>query len=380
MQEILLAGGKTGRYFPDSGPGTKLLFAGDKNYGFFGEVSEDEMGLNQQFNNLLSNTYASTKSVDAVKNTWFKFILNNRVLFFPKIPLAAKIPLKDLYAMRAAADADSTTKPAKDPTTGQPLYTQNLYLTQGDDTYKVRLFDMVPGNDMVANNTQFTISNDAEVVKLLFAMITGTNVPDTLKIKNRTPNEFSYINGVAAGQCYAGDLTVGDATSNYQETYYTLNTTPYSYTVAAATEWGWRPVLEHIPATERSALLLMPDGLEIINEGMPTQVTVSGTVIAELFALTGFTNVADTTAVTPSGASGNLVLQLQSLSGYTSPENVLVTGISSTSDDVLGLYDTGAQSTSDYNGYVTGSTDDSSTLTYTGAAGSADMSGYAVAA
>lgn len=379
MQEILLAGGKTGKYFPDSGPGTKVLYAGDKNYGYFGEVSEDELGLNPQLTNLLNNTYATTKSVGVVKNTWFKFILNGRVLFWPKIPLAAKIPLKDLYAMRAAADADSATKPAKDPTTGQPLYAQNLYLSQAGDTYKVRLFDLAPTTDVVANNSQFTLSSDAEVVKLLFAMITGSTAPDILKIKNRTAADFSYINGVQAGQCFAEDLSIGDANGNYQQSYYTLGYSPiYNYVVGAATEWGWRPVLEHIPGTEKIDLLLMPDGLDITNEGMPTQVTLTGTVIANLFALTGFTNEANTIAVAPSGNPGAMVLGLQSFGGY------LITPDTNTSAPILGfnddtataLYEMTSGTDVTYSGYMLATTDSSVVLTETYGGAGSDLNGY----
>lgn len=346
MLELLLGGGKAGKSFPDSGPGPKTLLAGSKDYGFFGEVSEVEMGLNSELLRLMSDTWASAKIVGQIKNSWFKFILNGRVLFFPRLPLAGNIPIADLYAMRAVFDVDEIYKPPMDYTTGQPLYQQNRYVSNNASLFKMRLMDSLAADYKTTTSSNYRPAADSEVAKLLMALCMPT-YPDTLRIRTYAPTDFYVDNaGVVSQEAWVKEV-FGSGTFAYNINA-TLNQCYYQTTNQRA----WRPLLEYIPLQERADLLIIPENLSVVNEGISAPVLPSGAVVQDIKALSQFTNQVDSTPVAPSFSVVSVVLALFSVGGFATPENVVPTFNLSTD---LGLYDLTAAIPSDYNGYITAS-------------------------
>lgn len=340
MLEMLLSGGKSaGQYFPDSGPGVKKLQAGNKSYGYFGEVSEDDMMVNAEFARLLNLTSAQNRTVGVITNTWFKFVINEKFLFFPKIPLAGDIPIADLYALKAVFDADETYKPTTILDSGKPMYTQNRFVANGKDLFKLRLMDAVPSAFQANGNFKPIVTS--EVAMLLMALYkSNTNAvwyPDTLGIAKYTPVQMYLPVGVNVSQ-----------QGWVKETHITALAYPYVFDVYSASAgnysnptFHWRPVLELVPKSAIAALVIEPEALSISNKDLPTQVTLSGMARPDLFPLTSFTNIVETRPVAMSGA-GNTGFQLQPYQAYSAAYDAgiypIITALQS--DDIYKLYDT----------------------------------------
>lgn len=81
LESMNMSGGAQANFFPNSGPGSKTLVAGDKTHGYFGVVTTAEMFTAAEVENFLSplsgTTYAPTDLV------WHKFVLDNNILFVP---------------------------------------------------------------------------------------------------------------------------------------------------------------------------------------------------------------------------------------------------------------------------------------------------------
>lgn len=352
MLEIILAGGKSGRYFPDSGPGSKLLIAGTKEYGYFGEVTETEMGLNNEFNRLLDQTGATERTIGVVTNTWFKFVLKGKFLFFPKFPLAGVMPLKDLYAMRAIIDADDQLKYPTDITTSQPVYQQNLHIANPtNELFKVRTFDQFPDVAQSPNVTNYvTPAATSEIAMLFMALHIGSPHPDTLKIKKYAWTDFANVGANSYGHFYTQDI--GPNSNPLQSSH--ISQYLQTYWVAANSSYAWRPVLQYIPVDQKAGLLLGPDNLNVSNEGMPAQVAVTGTATSELSALTFFSNVVETQAVAPSGQADQFYA-IAPTGGFATTENDTPGTVSATTDSEQYLYQMDGGVSDEYSGYVTAS-------------------------
>jgi hypothetical protein len=350
MLEVLLTGGKSGRFFPDSGPGSKILIAGTKDYGYFGEVTEAELGLNSEFTRLLDQTDATARSIDVVTNTWFKFVLKGKFLFFPKIPLAGVMPLKNLYAMRAVIDADDPLKYPTDITTSQPVYQQNLHIgNPTNELFKVRTFDQYPDVAQSPNTTgNVTPVAESEIAKLMMALMLSSPYPDVLKIKQYNWNNFTRIGGTDYHVFFTQDL---GPNSNPLQSVFTL-TTMYTNWVANTDSSAWRPLLQYIPEVDRAGLLLSADNLNVSNEGMPVQVVTAGVATADLLALTHFTNVVETQQVAPIGSSDVTVYAIAPLGGVATIDND-APALSASSDINQHLYDIDGVTQSQYGGYFT---------------------------
>jgi hypothetical protein len=381
MLEILLSGGKTGRYFPNSGPGTKVLQAGDKNYGFFGTVTEEEMMVNDEFTRLLNDTNAQVRSIGNLKNIWFKFIVNERVLFIPQKPLAGKIPLGDLYAMRAVFDTDEQYKPVTDPFTGQPLYSQTRHVSNGTDLFKLRLMDAIPTDYKPATNANWSYAqHPGEAWKLLNSLIKNTvGPPDTLGIKTYDLTPFIQLHD---GQSYNGhhikEFFPG-ATPGATNTFLHLASGGTTVSATLYYESAWRPVLELVPPISQTDMVYLPENLAIQNQDLPSQTITSGEVIVDLMKLTGFTNETDAEQVVLTGTAP-AAYRLAPMGGalVTEEGNTAPPILNSTDDVTMSLYDMSSASSTEYGGYGEFSTDSSSSLEYATGALSSDAYGYVV--
>lgn len=296
MLEILLSGRKLAPAVSAYGPGPSTLLSGDTVYGYFGTVTEAEMGLNAEFKWLLYNsTTAESITVDAIVNTWFKFIINGRILFFPKLPLAAKITSADLYAVKAVFDAKETYKPTTQFPTGAAMYTQSLHVKNSKShLFLVRLMDGIPDAFQNGSTTAFTPSTASEVSRTIGALITRTGAPDALGIRTFAWTDFNYQEG---GTNYSETFVKEQATSG--------STYEFSYNVNSnQLTWGsgtraWRPMLEYIPADEQASLVFDLERFSITNVNMPQQTVATTEVTTELAALTNFANEVESEAVSP---------------------------------------------------------------------------------
>jgi len=95
LEIIALGSGADPNSVPWSGPGSKKLIKGNKEAGYFGTVSKDELFTYADINALVKST---TKVVGVQIPVWHKFILNNsRVFYVPFNYLIGSIGWKDLY-------------------------------------------------------------------------------------------------------------------------------------------------------------------------------------------------------------------------------------------------------------------------------------------
>ncbi|HHS7556200.1 TPA: hypothetical protein ACTPQ1_004490 [Salmonella enterica] len=135
-------------YYPDSGPGSKQLLAGDELYGYFGMVSQDIM-LNAV--DLWTGAFPgiSLSSNQMTGFTWLKFFMDGKVVYLPSKGVGPT-SYSSLYAAGAVyGTGDYGTPPSgvSDPTVVQQLY---LSKTENGKTYYFSLRIPVDGNQSVA--------------------------------------------------------------------------------------------------------------------------------------------------------------------------------------------------------------------------------------
>lgn len=99
MYEQLLTSGitKGAKYFPNSGPGTKYLKAGDENIGWFGTVTHAELFQGWEVSSALNLT-AGTAYNDTAGTYWLKFIYNGKFLFISQQPTRRNLSWNDVYS------------------------------------------------------------------------------------------------------------------------------------------------------------------------------------------------------------------------------------------------------------------------------------------
>lgn len=352
------------------GPGPQTLLRGDTTYGYFGEVTEAEMGLNAEFKWILSNTEAELVTVDFVTNTWFKFIINGRILFFPKLPLAGKITSAELYAMKAVFSAKEAYKPTTQFPTGAAMYTQSLHVRNTQHLFLVRLMDGLPDAFQSTFTTATTPAATSEVARTIGALVTRTGAPDPLGIRSFDWRAFSYTE---AGQYYY---------KGYVKEAGTSGGTTYEYAYGADTDqlvWegtpkAWRPMLELIPADEQADLVFEAERFSIINEGLPQQAVLAPELTNELSVLTHFTNEVEAKAVVLAGES-DAVYGLSLLGGVTTADNDFSNYLSSGESD-YSLIEISVTSTSDMDGHLSSTSEDIYTPTDMVGIGDPSIDGY----
>lgn len=352
MLEIMLAGGKTGKYFPKSGPGSKSLQVGDKTYGYFGTVTEAEMGVNDEFKRLLDTTNASVRTVGVMTNVWFKFVINERFLFFPKLPLAGKMLIKDLYAIKAVFDTKETYRPTTDYTTGLPLYAQTLHITNGVDMFMVRLMDSLPGGFQGTSTTGNLDLVNGEVWKLIAALSKVAPSNNTLGIKQYDQGSFATLyDGVTyygqfVKEFYGATLPT---TGNFLHSVANDGRTVYA---GATYEAAWRPVLEYIPDDERAGMVFELDRFSVGNEGLPNSSSPSGTVVQEMWSLTNFNSVTESFPLSLTTDLSSSAYEITSINASTTIDNSVPVFYAEPSFE-FSLSEITGLPVSDYYGYLT---------------------------
>lgn len=82
-------------YEPPAGPGPEVPIAGNGKAGFFGEVSSEEFITVPELFAAVGLSVGTQINLDTV---WLKFILDNRLLFMPKLNIGERVSWNDLYA------------------------------------------------------------------------------------------------------------------------------------------------------------------------------------------------------------------------------------------------------------------------------------------
>lgn len=98
MYELLLSSGRQGQqYFPDSGPGTKFLKAGNADIGWFGLVTSTELFQGWEVSSALSLTAGS--AFNDTNTVWMKFVYYGKYLFVAQQPIRRFLSWNDVYSV-----------------------------------------------------------------------------------------------------------------------------------------------------------------------------------------------------------------------------------------------------------------------------------------
>lgn len=133
MLEAMLTGGAgSGKEYPDSGPGPKVLKFGSTDLGYFGEASSSEMFT-------LAELRRQTDFTDGTDNaplpSWIKMFYGGKVIYFPTQVLAVPVSWAQLYAKGLVYGVDG---PGTFP--GTPAVNQLVYVFKDKFSFKVRCF------------------------------------------------------------------------------------------------------------------------------------------------------------------------------------------------------------------------------------------------
>lgn len=108
MLEMLL-NSSSNNYYPNSGPGSKKLLVGDKNLGFFGLVTEEEMSGISDTLFEFAKAAAPTKLPSRYKIArWSKMFFREKVYFFPEKPIAYGFSTYDIIQAKMFRGDDKT--------------------------------------------------------------------------------------------------------------------------------------------------------------------------------------------------------------------------------------------------------------------------------
>ena len=242
MFEMLLYSGYSGKpFFPDSGPGSKYLKAGNADIGWFGLVTSAELFQGWEVSSALNLTAGSAFNEN--NTTWMKFVYYGKYLFVAQQPLRRNLSWNDVYSAGG------------------------IYGVRGPGTYPM------PGNSV--DQMRIMIKPEAGVEipwKLAVRSMSGAAEPfnpaDTNALRLATGNEHNdliyrlIINGTGLPAMGTWEAWTGSVISPSTATATILKETSSTNTLNAevrtatgttlvgaknapqATDAAWRPVLE----------------------------------------------------------------------------------------------------------------------------------------
>jgi hypothetical protein len=136
FENLLMATGS--KFYPWSGPGSKKLVQGTRAVGYFGEVSQTELFDGRLPFSMLTIPYGFINY--RVDNVWLKFMVDGRVYYTPKYPLANGMRWNDLYATGAVFGVRGPG-PTPVPATG-PVDQINLMLKREKVAGKTKIWPL----------------------------------------------------------------------------------------------------------------------------------------------------------------------------------------------------------------------------------------------
>lgn len=247
------------RYFPDSGPGSKTLVAGNENLGYFGRVTDGQLyGLNE-FNYAVPTPGAEiTIPVDTTFG-WYKFIRQGKILFLASIPVKNSVSWNQLYESGVLyGTADIGLYP-----TATQTYQRKVVVKQ--DISDGRYYEMIARTPTGTKDDPYTASDFGSVgsneISDFYPFIRDRQLvdPTTSIIQNMLASNVLTINTNSGNivQCMNRSLTTA---ANVNKS--SVTTTLY-----------WRPILELIPLNES---IFGPRELYSIVDGINPPYAISG--------------------------------------------------------------------------------------------------------
>lgn len=97
LEATLFAGGKV--YLSASGPGPKVLVAGDRNLGYFGPVPVAELFTSTDIFTQYPEMATIGTPLPNVDPLWHKFLINNKVVYIALASIIANVSWNSLYSM-----------------------------------------------------------------------------------------------------------------------------------------------------------------------------------------------------------------------------------------------------------------------------------------
>lgn len=96
--EMVMSAGKS-NYFAVAGPGPKSLVAGDKNFGYFGPVTTDELFTSSDIISQIPELGDLTYTVWGADLNWHKFAINGKISYISLAPINTSITWNALYGL-----------------------------------------------------------------------------------------------------------------------------------------------------------------------------------------------------------------------------------------------------------------------------------------
>lgn len=169
MELMLSAASEVALDYPNSGPGNKVLTAGNENAGFFGEVSSTEL---MTYTELKTHLGLATGNVTA-DNGWLKFIHKGVIKFISRRGTFSNVHWNSLYAAGGVYGTNDNGKfPAATPKNQYKPFT----VTDG-----LKVCTLVPkllsgsAIDPTTTAAADVTDYDSEYSDLLYRIIAGTH-------------------------------------------------------------------------------------------------------------------------------------------------------------------------------------------------------------
>lgn len=230
MFEILLAGGRG--YYPQSGPGNKIMIDGNIDLGYFGTVSSAELFKSSE---LLLKTGLSFAGIIAENVEWLKFAYKGKFLFVAKQPVKTGISWDVLYEKGLVYGLEGFGP-------GKTVGTDQLKVLDKEGfLFKVRLMRGANTDPFVFSTTSYSTSETigSEWNDLLYRVskkTTNPSLPKWEKFDNVQlgVDYYSMVQELST----SGHAFIRGASGVDYSTVTGTSTTSSSF--------GWRPVLEVI--------------------------------------------------------------------------------------------------------------------------------------
>ena len=250
MLELMMLGG--GRVINNTGPGPQTLIgsysrAPGKLAGYYGSLNRTTLGLTNS-----SQFYVLTGTDSLGTNiwwpdSWFKFHLDDKVLFTPQRPCKAGISWLDLYKLGLISGEDPVVYP-----TGLMYYKQNKIITIGKYLYRVRLWRGAPTNPTRLGTTSggYTATDPVELYgsewnRLLYNIVSD----EGLKGQEGAKWATYYAQTMGVGYAYGKWVICADLNSANNPWVFTRSGDALAEAGAVTynstnSNYGWWPVLE----------------------------------------------------------------------------------------------------------------------------------------